>query len=284
MELFDTHCHVHFNAYKDDMHDVVSRSLAKGVQMVTIGTQKDTSRAGVELARQYDGLWAAVALHPNHLFPVHIDEDEVPFITREEDFDYTYYKELAQDPNVVAIGECGLDWYRIPDDRDIEEVKARQFQVFAQHLDLATDVRLPVIIHCRDAHAECAEVLEKYIAEGKLDRRGIIHCFTGTLDEAMRYIDLGFVISIPGIITFPPKKGDGLTPLQEVVKQIPLEHMVIETDAPYLTPVPYRGKRNEPWYVQFVAQTIAELKGISTEEVARTTTQTAKKLFDLIKI
>ncbi len=283
MKLVDTHCHVHFNAYKTDMHDVVRRSLDKETLMITVGTQKDTSKSGIELAQQYDGLYASVALHPNHLFPVFIDEDEVPFKTREEDFDYEYYKKLAEHPKVVAIGECGLDWYRIPDNRDIEEVKEKQFRVFRQHLDLCEEVGLPVIVHCRDAHDECADILKEYLDAGKLSRRGVIHCFTGTLEEAQRYHDMGFITSFTGIITFPPKKssGEALSDLQRVVKETPLEYMMLETDAPYLTPIPYRGKRNEPWYVRYVAEKVAELKGISVEEVATKTTATAKRIFNI---
>ncbi len=282
MKLIDVHAHAHFNAYKNDMDEVITRSLEKGVGMILIGTQKDTSKSGVEVAQRYDNVWSSVALHPNHLFPVYIDEGEVPFETREEDFDYEYYKALAQQPGVVAIGECGLDWYRIPEDKDLEEVKAKQHEVFRQHLDLCEELNLPVIIHCRDAHKETADVLEEYVNAGKLARRGLIHCYTGNWEEAQRYIALGFYISFTGIITFPPRKGEGeVSPLQEVVQKVPLEWMTIETDAPYLTPLPYRGKRNEPWYVEFIAQKVAELKGLSVEEVEKTTLENSKKLFGI---
>lgn len=283
MQLVDAHCHVHFNAYKQDMEDIIQDALAENTWMITVGTQKDTSKKGIEVARQYDGVWATVGLHPNHLFPVMIDEDEAAFMTREEDFDYAYYVALATDPKVVAIGECGLDYYRIPETRDRAEVEIKQEKVFRQHLDVADAVNKPVMIHCRDAHSQTATILEEYVNAGKLKRRGNVHCFTGTWEEAARYHALGFLTSFTGVITFPPKKNTGETesPIQSVVRQCPLDMMLVETDAPYLTPVPFRGKRNHPKYVRYVAQTIADLKGISLEEVARATTQNARELFGL---
>lgn len=279
----DAHCHVHFNAYKEDMHEVARAALAENTWMITVGTQKDTSKAAIAFAKQHEGVWATVGLHPNHLFPVVIDEDEVPFMTREEDFDFNYYYELAQDPKVVAIGECGLDYYRIPESRDRKEVEEKQERVFRAHLDLSEKVGKPVMIHCRDAHAQCAAILEEYIAQGKLKRRGNVHCFTGTWEEATRYHALGFYTSFTGVITFPTKKSTGQTesPIQSVVRQTPLSHMLIETDAPYLTPVPFRGKRNLPQYVRYVAQMIADLTGETLEEVARVTTQNARALFGI---
>lgn len=279
----DSHCHIHFNSYRDDMDAVLERTVAGGVAMITVGTQRDTSKKGVEVARATEGLWATVGLHPNHLFPVMIDEDESPFMTREESFDYEHYRALAQDPKVIAIGECGLDWYRIPPERSIEEVQSRQKEVFRQHLDLCEDVNKPVMIHCRDAHQDCADILEEYIAAGKLARRGVIHCFTGTLAEAQRYHSLGFYTSLTGVITFPPKKSTGevLTDLQKVVVELPLEWILVETDAPYLTPIPHRGKRNEPLYVLDVAQCVATLKGCTLAEVLDTTRANARRLFGI---
>lgn len=284
MKMIDTHCHVHFHAFRDDMHDVVARTLDEGIAMITVGTQKDTSKSGIALSEQYEGVWATVGLHPNHLFPVMIDEDEAPFMTREEDFDHAYYRELATHPKVVAIGECGLDWYRIPENRSREDVVAKQIRVFRQHLDLCDEVSKPVMIHCRDAHQECATILEEYVQAGKLTRRGVIHCFTGTLEEAQRYHALGFYTSFTGVITFPPKKSSGETEtaLQRVVRAVPLSYVLIETDAPYLTPIPYRGKRNEPRYVRHIAECVAGLKGISYEEVTRVTTENARTLFRIV--
>lgn len=298
MKLIDTHCHVHFNAYKHDMDEVIERTLSKGVFMITVGTQSTTSANGLAVAQKHDGMWATVGLHPNHLCEQEfldtqeseeskeseVSEDVEIFVskikTRCETFDHAYYLGLARHPKCVAIGECGLDYYRLPSNVDREEVIAKQKATVRAHFDLADEVGLPVVIHCRDAHADQLAIVREYVSAGKLQRRGVVHCFTGTLEEAQAYIELGLLISFTGVITFPPRKTDGLiSPLQKVVRDLPLEYMMIETDAPYLTPIPHRGERNEPWMVEFVAQKISELKHISVEEVSRVTTENAKRLF-----
>lgn len=289
--LIDTHCHVHFNAYKEDMDEVIKRSLAAGVMMITVGTQKDTSANGLKMAEKYEGLWASIGLHPNHLCEQEFfDENELapgehatPLIkTRCESFDMEYYRSIVGHPKCVAIGECGLDYYRLPEDVDHAEVMKKQDETVRAHFDLATEAGKPVIIHCRDAHAPQIAIIREYVGQGKLSRRGVVHCFTGTHADALAYISLGFKIGIGGIITFPPRKGEGdISPLQQVVQKIGLEHIVLETDAPYLTPLPYRGKRNEPAYVRHVAEKVAALKGVSVDEVERVTTETAKKLFNM---
>lgn len=290
--LFDSHCHVHFNAYKNDMDEVIKRALNKGVFMITIGTQKDTSKNGLIVSEKYDGLWASIGLHPNHLVAQSFfDDDELPsekqatkkIKTRTEDFDYEYYKKLAQHPKCVAIGECGLDFYRIPSEANREEVIKKQYEVVRKHFDLATEMNLPVIIHCRDAYDEQVDLIHEYTKEGKLQAGGVVHCFSGSLKQANKFIDLGFSISFTGTITFPARKKDilidGLTEIQNVVKNISLEKILIETDSPYLTPLPHRGKRNEPSYVEFVAQKVADLKNISVDNVTKQTTLNAKKIF-----
>lgn len=285
--MIDTHCHVHFNAYKGEIPDIIQRSLDKGVNLITVGTQTDTSKGAIEWAEKYDGLWATIGLHPNHTCEQEfVDSNEFDartkmVKTRCESFDVAYYRELASHPKVVAIGELGLDYYRIPEHLNEEEVKIAQEREVRAQLDLANDVDLPVVIHCRDAHADMCHILKKYIDEKKLERKGVVHCFTGTLAEAQKYHELGFLTSFTGIITFSSRKQEGLTLLQEVVRDVPLEMMMIETDSPYLAPEPHRGKRCEPWMVEFVAQKIAELKNISLEEVISTTTQNAEKLFGI---
>ncbi len=287
--LIDSHCHVHFNAYRDDMDAVIRRTLEKGVFMITVGTQKDTSRIGLEVAARYDGVWATVGLHPNHLTrQTFADEDELPTTvgapstaafdpvvhTREESFDMELFRTMAAHPKCVAIGETGLDYYRIPDGADAEAVKEKQRQTVRAHFDLATEMNLPLTIHCREAYEEQAKLIEEYTHEGKLVRRGVIHCFTGTQTEAERFIELGFSISFSGIVTFSKN-------LQKVAQQIPLGWLLVETDAPYLTPAPDRGGRNEPWRVKDVAEKIATLKGISVEEVAAETVENTQKMFRL---
>lgn len=288
--FIDTHCHIHFQAYTEDMDAIVQRSLDAGVGMITVGTQSTTSKNGIALAEKYEGVWCTIGLHPNHLHAQDFfDENELPpgvvddlkegdgpahIKTRAERFDVDYYRELAKHPKVVAIGELGLDYYRVPPGVALEELKQEQKDQARIQLRFATEVNKPVVIHCRDAHADQAELLKEEIDRGGLARRGVIHCFTGTVEEAAVYRELGFYVSFTGIVTFGKN-------VMAAAKEIPLEQIMIETDSPYLTPAPYRGKRNEPANVEHVAQKIAELKGISIDEVARVTTANAKKLFQL---
>lgn len=287
--LIDTHCHVHFQAYKDDMDEVVKRSLAAGVGMVTVGTQSTTSQKGTELAERYDGVWCAIGLHPNHLHAQQFFDDQEldqenlapraknpqdKIKTRAEHFDVAYYAELVQHPKVVAIGEFGLDYFRVPPGMTLDDVKADQIISCQEQLRFATQFQKPVVIHCRDAHADQAKLLHDEINNGGLTRKGVIHCFTGTAAEAAVYHELGFLVAFGGIVTFGKN-------VMEAVREVPLEQIVLETDAPYLSPVPFRGKRNEPMNVEFVAEMIAKLKGVSVDEVARITTENAGRLFGL---
>lgn len=274
MRLIDTHCHVHFVAYKDDMEEVVRRAQEAGVGMITVGTQSGTSKDAVAFAEVHEGVWATIGLHPGHIHAPYHDENEVEGKPEAEVFDVEYYRELAQHPKVVAVGEFGLDYYRVPEGIDVEAFKEKQREAVRQQLRFATEVNKPVVIHCRDAHADQIALLKEEIERGGLTRRGVIHCFTGTGEEAAKYREIGFLVSITGIVTFGKN-------IMDMVKEVPLEQMMIETDSPYLTPAPNRGKRNEPKNVEFVAQKIAELKGVSFEEVAKVTTENAAKLFGL---
>lgn len=282
--LVDTHCHVHFNAFKDDMDDVVRSALAKDVAMITVGTQKDTSANAVKLAERHDKVWAAVGLHPSHLLPGPVDEDEASFRSRNEEFDAEFYRGLLRHPKCVALGEMGLDYYREHPELGLEEQKRVQRKAFMAGARLAKEEGMPVIIHCRDAHKDQAEVLTEvfgpYVSGDP--PRGVIHCFTGGVEDAQRYFDLGFFISFTGIITFPPKKTVLETEketLRDVARWAPLDRILVETDAPYLAPVPMRGKRNLPEYVRYVAEEIARLKGLSFDEAAEATTANAFRLF-----
>jgi TatD DNase family protein len=293
--FIDTHCHIHFQAYKEDMDAIVKRSLEAGVGMITVGTQSTTSKNGIDLAERYDGVWCTIGLHPNHLHAQDFfDDNELPppvtegkgeavlskhdgpahIHTRAERFDWDYYRELAKHPKVVAIGELGLDYYRVPPGVDLESLKQDQKDQAREQIRFATEVDKPVVIHCRDAHADQAELLREEIDRGGLARRGVIHCFTGTAEEAAVYAELGFYVSFTGIVTFGKN-------VMAAAKVIPLSQIMIETDSPYLTPAPHRGRRNEPVNVEHVAAKIAELKDISVEEVAKVTTENAVRLFGL---
>jgi TatD DNase family protein len=303
--LIDVHTHVNFKAFESDGHETIRRALAGGVGMILVGSQNTTSRRSVDYANKYpqEPVYAAIGLHPIHLEDMHIDDKELGqkgmgFKTRAEKFDYDYYKKLAQDKKVVAIGEVGLDYYRT----ESAEARNKQQEVFRKQIELALETKKALMVHCRKAHEDCIGILREYFSlnplspERRVLRRqspsvlnplvGDIHFFEGTLEQAHAYFELGFTVSFTGVITFPPsaslrRAGKNTTHHQDLVKSIPLERIMLETDAPYITPEPHRGKRNEPLYVKLVAKKVAELKGISVEEVEKVTTKTARKVFQL---
>jgi len=284
--LIDTHAHINFSAYKDDTDEVIKNTLAKDVWIINVGSQSTTSKRAVEIANKYEsGVYASVGLHPTHLFETHVDLAEVGvnFKSRAEEWDADFYKKLAQDSKVVAIGEMGLDYNFIPEGVDRGMAEKKQQEVFKNGLDLANGLDFPIIIHSRDVHHEIIPILKEYVNAGHLKRKGVLHCYTGSWKEAEQYLELGFLISFTGIITFRPRKNqmEIQEKILEVVRNIPLNKCMIETDAPYLSPEPHRGKRNEPLYVEYVARKLAEIKGISLEEVAEITTKTAKDFFNL---
>lgn len=300
--LIDTHAHLNFSAFKNDCDEVIKRTLQANTWIINVGSQSTTSERAVEIAEKYaEGVYAAVGLHPTHLFEMEVDEEEiypvksaegrapkeqfnrVEFKSRCEKWNANFYEKLAKNKKVVAVGEVGLDYHFAPKDADLESVKKCQQEVFRLALDSADKLNLPVIIHSRDTHADLVPILKEYAGAGKLKRRGVLHCFTGSWEEAKKYLDLGFLISFTGIITFAPrpKQIEIQKRLLEVVEKIPLDLCMVETDAPYLAPEPYRGKRNEPAYVEFVARKIAEVKNLTFQEVAKTTTQTAKNFFKI---
>ena len=257
--LIDTHLHLDFQHYNDDRHQVVAQAVEAGVkQMITIGTSLETSRRAVELAETFEPVWAAVGIHPNDATEWNA---EAPAMLRE----------LAQHPKVVAIGEIGLDYYwkRVPN-----EV---QQQVFEEQLALAADLGLPVIIHDREAHEHIMATLRRWVSTLTKDApRGVLHFFSGDLAMAQEAIDLGFYLGTDGPVTFKKARA-----LQQVVAALPLERLLVETDAPFLAPHPHRGRRNEPAYVRYVAAKVAELHGITVDEVAKQTTANARQLFGL---
>jgi TatD DNase family protein len=278
--MIDTHCHIQFNGFKDDREEVIKRCEEKNVILNVVGTQKDTSYAAVEIAEKYPFMYASIGLHPIHLFSTHIDEEESKFLSREENFDYEYYKSLGKSPKVVAVGECGLDLYRIPEGKSKEEILVKQRETFTAQYNLAQELGLAMVIHVREAHEEMTDLLSSLTNQ----IRGTVHCYTGNWHYAQKYLALGLNIGFTGVITFPPKKSDPQAQLSllEVVRNCPLDRVVVETDAPYLAPNPYRGKRCEPWMVEEVIKKIAEVKGLSPKEVLVATTQNAKNLFQKI--
>ncbi len=266
---FDVHAHVNFNAYDIDRDEVIRRALDAGVHMMNVGTQQDTSKAAAELAEKYDtGVYAAIALHPVHTAKSYHDEQELgeggkAFTSRGEQFDSAYYLELAQNPKVKAIGECGLDYYRLE-----EHTAEVQKQVFIEHIKVANKVGKPLMCHIRNAYKDAAEILAQY-AEVK----GDIHFFAGTWEEAKMFLDLGFTLSFTGVITFTHD-------YDEVVRNTPLDMILSETDCPYITPTPFRGQRNEPIHVREVVKAIARIKELDEEVVRAQLVANAKRVFE----
>ncbi|WP_181538813.1 TatD family hydrolase [[Anoxybacillus] calidus] len=255
--LFDTHAHLNAIQYNDDLQEVINRALEEGVSnIVVVGFDRPTISRAIELAEQYPFIYAAVGWHP--VDAIDMTEEDLQMI-----------EQLAAHPKVVALGEMGLDYYW---DKSPKEV---QKEVFRKQIALAKKVKLPIIIHNREATADIIEILKE---ENAAEVGGVMHCFTGSVEVAKQCIDMNFYISFGGPVTFKNAKKP-----KEVAKEIPLEHLLIETDCPYLTPHPFRGKRNEPSYVKYVAEAIAELKGISFEEVAQKTSDNAKKLFGITR-
>ena len=272
--IIDTHTHINFKAFKETSDEIIKKTLAENIWIVNVGTKYETSEAAVLLAEKYpEGVYAAIGLHPMftaaEFVKLKTDPDEGEFLLKEQEFYKEKYRALAKSKKVVAIGEIGLDYYYKPKTTaKLEQFKAKQKRIFQEQLDLAKELNLPVIFHCRMAHDDVIEILQNQKLAG-----GIIHCFTGTLEQAQKYIAMGFYIGLNGIIF----KFN----IDEVIKTISLDNIVVETDAPYLTPLPENGKKNEPIFIKHTIQKIAELKGVSFEEVVQKTTQNAKALFRL---
>lgn len=313
--MIDTHCHLQFRAYKNDVEKVVERCQKKRVLLMNVvGSQRSTSEKAVRLAEKYPNIFATVGLHPVHTASTEVDEEEAAFQSREEKFDYEFYKTLANHPKVVAIGECGIELFHLPKDADRKTLVQRQTESFLAQAKLAQELDLPLVIHVRDAYEEMLGVLKtlpfgkggrsarivtparhspeaKPMADGQsvaggegVDRRGVrgvIHCYSGNWLTARKFLDLGLYLGFTAVITFPPKKTNPEPSLDllEVVKRCPLDKILIETDAPYLAPQKYRGQRCEPWMVEEIIKKVAEIKKINFEEAERITDENAKRLF-----
>ena len=249
-KYFDVHAHTQFDAYDADRDEVISRNLAEGVHMMNVGTDAVTSQLAIDLAEKHQGLYAAVALHPTD--------------TVDEVFDPALYEKLASHPKVKAIGECGLDYFRLEEGPTSE----RQKEVFIQHIELANKLNKPLMCHIRNAYRDAADILR---AHAKV--KGDIHFFAGTWEEAQLFLELGFTLSFTGVLTFT-KDYD------EVVRNVPLDMILAETDCPFVTPAPYRGKRNEPMHVREVYKAIARIKGLDEEMVRAEITANAKRVFN----
>lgn len=282
--FIDSHAHINFKDYQDDADEVIRRALANDTWMVLVGSEYKTSNRALTYANKFEkGVYVAVGLHPIHLEEQVIrnkdkeEGNEYQFTTRAEEFNYDAYEKLAKFEKVVAIGEIGLDYFHLDPSKDIPAAKRKQQEVFLKQLVLACQLDLPVIIHCRQAHDDLLEILRDfrkvYTDYIPTDRPwGVLHCFSGDEDLAWKYFTLGLIVSFTGLITFSKQWDD-------LLRKIPLDRFMLETDSPYMTPEPYRGQRNEPLLVQYVAARIAEIRNTSVENIAAATTETARKFF-----
>lgn len=282
-QLIDTHAHLDYPDFSPDFDDVLRRATDAGVtRIITIGTSVESSRRAVELAEKYPNVFAVIGVHPT--YAEQAGEDVI-----------TSLRELAKNPEVVAIGETGLDYHHLPSveaarqknvqvfsalqsetEEQIEATiedgayKSKQAQLFEEQLDLAVELGLNVVIHQRDAWEDTLGIMRSYTNKV----RGVFHCFGGTSDQANDVVELGHLVSFTGIVTFKNGKQ-----VREVAACIPLNKFMVETDSPYLAPVPFRGKRCEPAYTRLVAEEIARARNVSIEEIARATTSTAQDFF-----
>ncbi|NVO00774.1 MAG: YchF/TatD family DNA exonuclease [Geobacteraceae bacterium] len=254
--LIDSHAHIYGREFTEDFDTMMQRAAEAGVEKImVIGADLESSIQAVALAEKYPHLYAAVGIHPHDAAEVSAEcYDKVINLARSS-------------AKVVAIGEIGLDFYRDRSPRDVQE------DVFRRFIRLARELQLPLVIHDRDAHDKVMAILRE---ESAAEVGGVLHCFSGDLQMALECIEMGFYISIPGTVTYANNHS-----LHEVVKGVKTEHLLVETDCPYLSPVPHRGKRNEPAYVKFAAEKVAELKGLTLADVARITTLNCEKLFRL---
>jgi len=253
--LIDSHAHLDMKQFDSDRDQVIERAKSAGVQhIICVGIDIKSSQNALELTTHYPSLFATAGIHPHNAD--NANNNDLEQITR-----------LAQHDKIIAIGEIGLDFFRN------RSARQNQIEVFTQQLDIAISLDLPVVIHDRKAHTETVNILSSFKQNGL---HGVIHCFSGDYELAKMFITMGYYISIPGTVTFK-----NAIQTQDVVRRIPLNRLLLETDAPFLTPIPYRGKRNEPSYVVHTAQEIAKLRGISFEEVSYQTSKNVCELFNL---
>lgn len=250
-----------------------------GTWTIAVGSSREASEKAVELANKEEGIFASVGLHPIHSSVCSHDPAESDCVagveTPAEEFDYDFYKKLAADKKVVAIGECGLDFFHLDETtKDLSAQAGKQKKIFLKQIELANEIGKPLMLHIRDGYKDALEIIKKHAKV-----KGNVHFFAGDLKTAKEFLDLGFTLSFTGVITYPPKVG--VPDYAEIIKNIPIEMIMAETDAPYVAPMPYRGKRNEPVFVSEVVKKIAEIKGLPVEETASILVANARRVFKI---
>ena len=277
-KYIDVHSHVNFKAFDNDRDEIIRSTLDSDTWIINVGTQIDTSKKAIEIAHQYnEGVYAIIGLHPIHTGASYHDEKELgegglEFTSRGEVFDKEKYLELVRDVKVVGIGECGLDYFRCT-----EESIEKQKKAFIEQIEVANEVSKPLMLHIRNnpenkilnAYTDALEILKRYAKV-----KGDVHFFAGNLDDSKGFLDFGFTLSFTGVITFT-------NDYDEVIRNTPLDMIMSETDSPYVTPIPYRGKRNSPIYVSEVVKKIAQIKELNVEEVSEAIILNAKRVFNI---
>ncbi|MDE1974909.1 MAG: TatD family hydrolase [Patescibacteria group bacterium] len=275
IKRIDIHAHLNFTAFDADRDVVARRALDAGTAFINVGTQYDMSRKAVDIAEKYDGVYAIIGLHPIHTSASFHDNEELGdngnanasgFTSRGEDFDADRYRELIKHPKVVGVGEVGLDYYRSNAE---PAAKARQKAAFEAQIDLANEFNKPLMLHIREAYDDALEILKS-----RAEVKGNAHFFAGTVEQARRFLDIGFTLSFTGVITFAKQYA-------ELVEYVPLDMMHAETDCPFVAPVPHRGERNEPSYVSAVVEKIAMIKKLPVETVEAALLRNAGRVFGI---
>ena len=267
-QYIDVHAHVNFPEFDEDREDVIQRALDEGVFVVNVGTDIDSSKRAISIAEKYEeGVYAIVGIHPH----------EAMRLEGEGSIESTLMElgEIAKNPKVIGIGECGLDFFKIEEYNigvPTEKVKEVQEKVFRGQIDISLALDKPLMLHCRDSYGKTLEILNNYSRVHGVKLRGNAHFFAGSLEQAMAFISCGFTISFTGVITFAKD-------YEALIKEIPLDKILSETDCPYVAPIPFRGKRAEPLHVKLVVQKIAEIKGISIEEAREQIENNVKQMF-----
>ncbi|MBD3281142.1 YchF/TatD family DNA exonuclease [Candidatus Uhrbacteria bacterium] len=286
--LVDTHSHLHFPKYNEDRSEVHARMAEFDVKTITIGTAITTSRSAVAYAEERTDTWASVGYHPEHVTSDYEDEDEKGAL--DEPYSITELEKLITSPRVLAVGECGLDYHYFSSEQppsakgeskgDLSQMKADQLAVFNEQAELAVKYQKALIVHSRDAGEDMVQAIAN-LRDKFPNLQIVIHGFSDAWEFAKAYLDLNCYLGIGGIVTFKPRKNTAEEDiLANIVKKMPLEQLLLETDCPWLAPVPVRGQRNEPAHVRHIAKFIADLQGLSLEKMSQITTENATKCFN----